>query len=259
MEIEAPLNDRPLTYISNDISDPEPLTPAHLLHGRRLTRLPHDQTTLEELQDPTYCSAGQVRRDAKIQSILLQHFASRWRHEYLTSLREFYHPTGRGGQEIKVEDIVMVHDNGPQINWKMAVLESLTTGMDGLVCSANVRTKNGVNNGPVMKLFPLKVCDASIIQMENNEVDQEDHNTAEARKSLDNPMTGKRPQRSAAQRARKRLVEWIQIIHAPPPPPWRMSMIARTLTHVIIFRKLTRVIVFTYIEGGCWGVCRILK
>ena len=33
-EIEAVLNDRPITYMSSDVSDPEPLTPAHLLYGR---------------------------------------------------------------------------------------------------------------------------------------------------------------------------------------------------------------------------------
>ena len=40
VEVEALLNNRPLTYISDDISDPDPLTLAHMLHGRRLTRLP---------------------------------------------------------------------------------------------------------------------------------------------------------------------------------------------------------------------------
>ena len=33
-EIEAHLNNRPLTYVSSDIDDPEPLTPAHLLYSR---------------------------------------------------------------------------------------------------------------------------------------------------------------------------------------------------------------------------------
>ena len=97
VEVEVLLNNRPLTYISDDISDPEPLTPAHLLHGQRIIRLPHEQVTMEELQQPTYCEAEQVRRDGRIQSVLLQHFAARWRREYLTSLREFYHPTGRSG------------------------------------------------------------------------------------------------------------------------------------------------------------------
>ena len=32
VEIEAVLNDRPLTYVSNDSQDPEPLTPSHLLY-----------------------------------------------------------------------------------------------------------------------------------------------------------------------------------------------------------------------------------
>ena len=40
-EIEGVMNDRLLTYVTSDASDQEPLTPAHLLYGRRITSLPH--------------------------------------------------------------------------------------------------------------------------------------------------------------------------------------------------------------------------
>jgi len=41
VEVELILNNRPLTYLSDDIRDPQPLTPSHLLHGRTLNKLPH--------------------------------------------------------------------------------------------------------------------------------------------------------------------------------------------------------------------------
>ena len=171
---------------------------------------------MEELQEPTYCGAEQVRRDARIQSALLQHFAARWRREYLTSLREFYRPAGRSGQVIKVKDVVLVHDDCPWINWKMAVLESLVTGDDGFVRSANIRTKNGVTNRPVGKLFPLKVCDSRAIQMKCSEGDQRDHNTTEMSQSSDNQMTEERPRCRTVQCARNQLAEWVKIIRGPP-------------------------------------------
>ena len=33
VQVEAVLNNRPLTYTSRDINDPQPLTPPHLLYG----------------------------------------------------------------------------------------------------------------------------------------------------------------------------------------------------------------------------------
>ena len=48
-EIEALLNDRPLTYVSTDVQDAEPLTPAHLLYGRKIITLPYEHDELEDL------------------------------------------------------------------------------------------------------------------------------------------------------------------------------------------------------------------
>lgn len=39
VEVKAVLNDRPLMYLSLDLSNPEPLTPSRLLCGRRITSL----------------------------------------------------------------------------------------------------------------------------------------------------------------------------------------------------------------------------
>jgi len=80
-EVDAISNGHPLTYISDDITDPEPLTPAHLLHGQRLTRLPHEHATIDDIRDPSYQEADQLRRDTKTQSILLDHFTNQWRHK----------------------------------------------------------------------------------------------------------------------------------------------------------------------------------
>ena len=41
VEIEAHLNNRPLTYVSSDLDELKPLTPSHLLYGRVIDTLPH--------------------------------------------------------------------------------------------------------------------------------------------------------------------------------------------------------------------------
>ena len=56
VEIEAMLNDKPLTYVSSEFTDPEALTPAHLIYGRRILSIPHALGDPEELTDPSYIS-----------------------------------------------------------------------------------------------------------------------------------------------------------------------------------------------------------
>ena len=102
VEIKATLNDTPLTYTPPKLQEKDPLTPAHLLHGRRITLLPYESVDEDELDDPNFADSLSINRRAKQQALTLQHFRSRWRHEYLTSLREYHKTTGTNRQKVKV-------------------------------------------------------------------------------------------------------------------------------------------------------------
>ena len=90
IEIESMLNDRPLTYVNSDLQDPQPLTPSHLLYGRRIQQVPHLLNDPEELTDPTFMYGTDLRNRVNKLAQLMEHFSSHWKREYLTSLREFY-------------------------------------------------------------------------------------------------------------------------------------------------------------------------
>ena len=211
VEAEATLNDRPLTYISNDLRDPEPLTPSYLLYGRRITTLPYRTVTEEDIQDVDYGNPdNQMRKSAKRLTLLLRHFQTRWKNEYLTSLREFHKSQGSNYQRVKVGDVVQIHDEGQRLNWRLAVIEELITGKDGLVRAANIRTSTGRTNRPIVKLYPLEVTssEAPATNSKNDaKIPMEDTVT---------PEQEKRPQRRAAHKAKSQMMEWIQTIRAPP-------------------------------------------
>ena len=147
VEIEAHHNDRPLTYVSSDIGDPEPITPSHLLHGRRIVTLPHC-TAEDEVHDPDFGDMSVIRSRAKKQASIIRHFESRWKSEYLTALREAYRARGSNNQKVKVGDVVLIHDDSTRINWRMAVIESVNKGRDGIIRSVNIRTTTGRTNRP---------------------------------------------------------------------------------------------------------------
>ena len=111
VEIEAALNDQPLTIVSSEQRELEPLSPAHVLHGRRITCLLHETADDDNLIDPTY---GEVCGNAKVLANILQSFQKRWRHEYLTSLKEVHRATGNNSTSVKTGDVVLIHDDTPR-------------------------------------------------------------------------------------------------------------------------------------------------
>ena len=207
VEVEALLNDRPLTYSSSDITDPEPISPSHLLHGRRIVTLPHLTVQDDELHDPDFGDDSVFRHRAKRQALLIQHFWNRWRDEYLTALRETHRTVGNNDQQVKTGDIVLVHDNTTRINWRLAVIESVNKGADGMIRSANIRTATGRTNRPIAKLYPLEVSAAEATAKPC---------TMKATEGGDTPVPSKRPMREAAKKGQGRVKEWITSLRGPP-------------------------------------------
>ena len=61
---------------------------------------------------------------------------------------------------MKIGDVVLIHDDTPRIQWKLAVIEQVNKGADGLIHSADIRTSTGKTNRPIAKLYPLEISAA---------------------------------------------------------------------------------------------------
>ena len=123
VEVEATLNDRPLTYEYDEVGS-EVLTPSHLIYGRRITSLPDGKMVAGE--DVT--KSNSIAR-FKYLGTLLEHFWSRWKREYLTNLREF-HKVGmseKGYVSVQPGDVVIVFEQGKK---KRRVENGYCAGVD---------------------------------------------------------------------------------------------------------------------------------
>ncbi|XP_058449054.1 uncharacterized protein LOC131429015 [Malaya genurostris] len=146
-QIEACLNSRPLTPISNDPTDLEALTPGHFLIGAPLQSLP----------EPDLCSLS-VNRLSRWQLMqrILQSFWSRWYLEYLPALQKLQkwpgiHPN------LSVGDMVLVQEeNQPPTKWPIARVVNAIAGDDKCVRVADVLLgDNKIYRRSIRKMCPL--------------------------------------------------------------------------------------------------------
>ena len=146
-EVERVLNNRPLTPVSDDPNDLEPLTPNHLLLQKSNESLP-----LGTFNEKDCYSRRRWRQIQYLANI----FWTRWLKEYLPLLqaRQKWLKTQRN---LKVGDIVLMSDpNSPRGKWPLARVTKVYPGADGLVRSVQVRTANSYLDRPVSKLCFLE-------------------------------------------------------------------------------------------------------
>ena len=152
------LNSRPLTYIYPEVTD-NPLTPSHLVIGRRLATLP-DKAQLSDDEEPV----SKVQRRALYLSKLLEHFWKCWKNEHLVGLREFHRCCPKGGQDrrIKTGDVVLVLEDTSRSNWRLGEVVEVIESSDGyergaLLRVTNKKGKHSRIRRPIQKLLPLEV------------------------------------------------------------------------------------------------------
>ena len=89
-DVEAILNDRPLTYISSDSSDPEVLTPSHLLYGRRITSFPYQEVPDDSVNDPILGNKSSLNKRSRVVAMLIGRFRERWKQRCRNTIANGY-------------------------------------------------------------------------------------------------------------------------------------------------------------------------
>lgn len=149
-EVEAIINGRPLTVISDDPTDLKPLTPNHLLLLQPPKTLPPGVFNQKD---------NFVRRRWRQVQYLANLFWKRWLKEYLPAMQErqrWLNPK----RNLTVGDIVLVVDNNTHRNtWLMGKVTEVMKDRNKLVRIAHVKTKHTVLVRPVSKLCLLLEAD----------------------------------------------------------------------------------------------------
>ena len=146
-EVAGILNSRPLTLVSSDPKDLEPLTPKHLLSLRSNPSLPVESFGRED-----DCSKRRWRQVQYISEI----FWKRWIKEYLPALQErakWMKPR----RSLEIGDLVLIADeNVHHGKWPLGKVDDVFRGKDGHVRLAKVQTSLTVLSRPVTKLCFLE-------------------------------------------------------------------------------------------------------
>ena len=141
IEIEAVLNNRPLTYVYDDENGVSyPLTPSQLVYGRQLTM------TVDGRQTEIVSTYQSLTKKAQHHNRLLNRFALQWGKEYLLGLRERYQTSSAQGcnqTALNNGDVVLLKNEGTaRCLWKLAKVVELLQGRGGAVRAAKVQVLN---------------------------------------------------------------------------------------------------------------------
>ncbi|XP_075151197.1 uncharacterized protein LOC142225306 [Haematobia irritans] len=146
--IESILNSRPLTAITENPNELNPLTPGHFLRGAPIIA-PPESTSLSLETNISLLNRWQRLK------VLQRTFALRWKNEYISELqRRMKWKTTK--ENVKQNDFVIIKDDLlPPTEWRLGRVVKLFYGTDNKVRVANILTKAGIITRPIVKLCIL--------------------------------------------------------------------------------------------------------
>ncbi len=146
-EVEHILNSRPLTHLSEDVTDLDPLTPNHILLG-----LHRNWVSIADISEIDIDSRKQWKQ---VQGLRAE-FWKRWVKEYLPTLTK--RPCWRSQRPTYVvgELVLLQDDDFKRGKWPMARITKLIPGKDGVVRVVELRTSKGTYTRPVTKVYKLE-------------------------------------------------------------------------------------------------------
>jgi len=150
IEIEAILNSRPLTPLTNNPDDLNILTPFHFLTGDSLTQpVQYDYLLTPDNRLSDWQGLQKSR----------QRLWQRWQREYLQELQKrskWITP----GANIELNTLVLlIEDNVPPLRWPLGRVIAVHPGADGQVRVATVKTQAGCYKRAIRKMCPLPLTD----------------------------------------------------------------------------------------------------
>ena len=152
LDVEVALNNRPLSYLEDDIQLPA-LTPNSMLDV--------NPSYLPELQ-AHHLPDKDLRKRARYLLKCKEVMWKRWTSEYVRNLREQHRQAG--GKQTpypKVGDVVIIRGESKNRNlWKLAIVTGLITGSDGIVRAAKLKSGKETLERASQHLYPLELaCD----------------------------------------------------------------------------------------------------
>ena len=149
-EVESIVNSRPLTHVSEDVTDLEALTPNHILLGKY-----RNWAHISDVDERDVTSRKKYKQVQALSNV----FWDRWKKEYLPTLTK--RPKWRKNKtNFAIGELVLLQDDDVKRGkWPLARITNVLPGTDGIVRIVELRTKTGVYTRPVSKLYKLEDCE----------------------------------------------------------------------------------------------------
>ncbi|XP_059050688.1 uncharacterized protein LOC131845624 [Achroia grisella] len=145
IQIEACLNSRPLSQLSDDPSDPLPLTPGHFLVGEPII------SVVDNFHYNQISNVTGLERWRLVQK-MINDFWNRWSKDYLLHLDKRYKWSIKRS-EPDIDDIVIVREeNLPPTKWILGRIVEKHAGKDNITRVVTLKCKDKLLKRPVNKL-----------------------------------------------------------------------------------------------------------